>query len=89
MLLWPRAAGASAALAEGLRAEGARVEEWVAYRTEAAAFDGLQDRSRPLVQALVRVNGRLDAFQHGGAVVFGRGKLHQSGAGERFDLLAQ
>jgi uroporphyrinogen III methyltransferase/synthase len=40
-ILWPRAAGAGMSLAEGLRAEGARVEDWVAYRTEPApAFDG-------------------------------------------------
>ncbi len=39
-VLWPRAAGADGALSVGLRAEGARVEDWVAYRTEPAPFDG-------------------------------------------------
>jgi uroporphyrinogen III methyltransferase/synthase len=40
LVLWPRAAGASDALAAGLRVEGAQVEDWLAYRTQPAAFDG-------------------------------------------------
>jgi uroporphyrinogen III methyltransferase/synthase len=39
-VLWPRAAGAGADLAEGLRAAGARVDDPIAYRTEPAPFDG-------------------------------------------------
>src|SRR5262245_47588186 len=39
-VLWPRAAGASDALARGLREAGANVDAPVAYRTEPAAFDG-------------------------------------------------
>jgi uroporphyrinogen III methyltransferase/synthase len=39
-VLWPRAAGAGAELAEGLRAAGAQLDAPVAYRTEPAPFDG-------------------------------------------------
>jgi uroporphyrinogen-III synthase len=39
-VLWPRAAGASGALATGLREAGAQVDDPIAYRTEPALFDG-------------------------------------------------
>jgi uroporphyrinogen III methyltransferase/synthase len=39
-VLWPRAAGASRGLAEGLREAGAHVDDPIAYRTEPAPFDG-------------------------------------------------
>jgi len=39
-VLWPRAAGASRALADGLREAGAWVDDPIAYRTEPAPFDG-------------------------------------------------
>jgi uroporphyrinogen III methyltransferase/synthase len=52
LLLWPRANAASDALAKGLRADGARVEDWVAYRTEAAPFDGSALREELVAGAL-------------------------------------